>query len=155
MIESGHELFEGFDELLDAVVKKSVCHIGKLHTGVSNSLEVGEGLVKPVEQLWFSGSVIAESLVSRWWNSVNCFRADQFIDIEGVRIGWIFGACGGPKQALNLGTGGGQRGEFVGLVKSFVDTISVFGIGDRRFALKLFVVWLVLLQPGIDGAVDP
>ena len=105
------------------------------------------------------GAVVLEGVVGLGGHGADGFGADQLVDVEGVGVGGVLDADGGPQGALDAGTLGSQLLE-VGLGEDLLEgSVGVLGVGDGDLALQGLKLGLLggvgfFLEAGVDALVD-
>ena len=99
---SGEQLVERLGEKFDALGGELVGD--SLHRD-SGAREIIHGLPRNVDVFFEAGArmaVVAKGVERGRRNRINRIGPDEFLDVEHIAIGRIFGAGAGPEQALRL-----------------------------------------------------
>ena len=93
-------------------------------------------LVRAGDGVTRDDAVVERGVEGLFRHGVDDARGDQFGHVQGVRVGRVLDAGGGPQRALGERAGLGQDCPALGGEQLFVDLVGEAGVGDACLALE-------------------
>src|SRR5690348_10144507 len=98
------QLVEGVRELCDALIQQLLSHLLVVNTNLLKLWEDGPCFLEILFDTHAHFTMIAQFLEGFKRHGINRVRADQFLSVEHIAVGWILRAGAGPQWSLHVGT---------------------------------------------------